>query len=238
MGFIKEVRKKTLPEEKKEEAKIDIVTYYIIRGIADLLTLPFVKLKISATAVTKFSLVWVILMFVFFMMEGTQYALLGMLSFFIWDVLDGIDGNIARYTNTCSVNGGLWDATVGWLATFGFFLAMGLLAFREDSAVVLDFIPKYYYIIFGAIAGFALIFPRLVMHKKKGMTEDSNIKELKDRKHYSILKKIVFNLDSINGLGFVIFILCFFFNLTNLCTIGYLLLNGAIALGMCYKLLK
>lgn len=238
MGYIKEVRKKTLPEEKRGEAKIDFVTYYIIRGIADLLTVPLVKLKVNATTVTKFSLIWVILMFVFFMIDGNQYAILGLLCFFIWDILDGIDGNIARYTNTCSSNGGLWDASVGWLATFGFFLGMGILAFRENALISLKMIPQYYYIIFGAIAGFALIFPRLVMHKKKGLEREANIEELKDRKNYSILKKIVFNLDSINGLGFIIFVLCFWFKLTNLCTLGYLFLNGAIAVGMCYKLLK
>lgn len=238
MGFIKEIRKKTLPKEKDEQAKIDFVTYYVIRGIADAITLPFIKLKISATAVTKFSLIWVILMFVFFMMEGIEYTILGFICFFIWDVLDGVDGNIARYTDTCSVNGGLWDATVGWLATFIFFLAMGIMAYRENSIIALEFIPKYYYIILGAMAGFLLLFPRLVMHKKKGMQADEDISELKDRAHYGIIKKIVFNLDSINGLALIIFIIACYFNLTNLCTIGYLILNGGIALGMCYKLLK
>ena len=237
--FIKDLRKKTLPIDKMEEVKTDIIAYYIIRPLGDILTYPALKMKISATTVTKFSLLWIILMFLFFMLGDTSiHYTFGFICLFIWDVLDAVDGNIARYTDTCSTKGGLWDATVGWLATYVFFVVMGIVAFREASIVELSFIPKYQYIILGSFAGFCLIFPRLIMHKKAGLETSSSIREVKDRQNYGILKKIIFNIDSVNGFAFIIFVISMLLKITNLCVLGYFILNLAIAVGMAYKLLK
>lgn len=239
MNYIKELRKKTLPEDKKKEVKTDIIAYYIIRPIGDLLTYPFLKLKISATTVTKISAIFIILMYAIFLLGNTHsWYLIAILMLFIWDVLDGVDGNIAWYTDTCSPNGGLWDATVGWLAMFFFFSAMGIVAFREQSLIELNFIPKYLYIIIGDLAGFCLIFPRLVMHKKAELFGKEEIKKDKDRANYGLIKKILFNLTSINGLAMIFFIVAIVTNTCNICVLIYLVLNGAIGLGMTLKLLK
>ncbi len=239
MNLIKELRKKTLPESKKNEVKTDIIAFYFFRPISDILTYLFLKLKISATKVTQFSLIWILLSFILFIIGDNKiYYAAALLCIFIWDILDGIDGNIARYTDTCSTKGGLWDATVGWLAMYVFFTGMGLVAFRENSLIKLNFFPNYYYILFGTLAGFSLLFPRLVMHKKAGLEGTSSIKEAKDRYHYGILKKIVFNISSINGLGLIIFIISVSLNITNIVIIMYFILNLGIALGLDYKLLK
>lgn len=239
MSYFKELRKKTLPEDKKEEVKTDIIAYYIIRPLGDIFTYPCLKLKISATTITKLSCVFIILMYLAFILgSNNMWYLIAVLFLFIWDVLDAVDGNIARFTDTCSPKGGLWDATVGWLALYFFFSAMGIVAFRENSIIPLDFIPKYLYIVIGAFSGFSLLFPRLVMHKKAGLFGNEKIKEEKDRANYGILKKIVFNLTSINGFAMIFFVIAIFTNTTNICTLAYLILNGAIGLGMTMKLLK
>lgn len=239
MGYFKELRKKTLPEDKKDEVKTDIIAYYIIRPLGDIFTWPFLKLNISATAVTKISLLFIILTYIFFLMGNTyKYYLIAIVFLFIWDILDAVDGNIARFTDTCSPKGGLWDATVGWLAVYIFFSAMGLIAFREESIIPIEFIPKYAYIIMGDIAAMGLLFPRLVMHKKAGLFGNDKIKEEKDRANYGILKKIIFNLTSVNGFAMVFFIIAILTNTCNLCTIAYLVLNGIIGLGMLLKLLR
>lgn len=97
--FIKELRKKTLPKDKNDEVKKDFLAYYVIRPLGDCCTLPFIKLGISATTVTKISGIFVILAFIFFMINNVW---LGFLFLFIWDVLDAVDGNIARFTDTTS----------------------------------------------------------------------------------------------------------------------------------------
>ena len=235
---IKKLREKTLPKDKSAEVKKDLIAYYIIRPLGDILTLPCLKLKISATTVTKISLIFVVLMFILFLGESVPFYIAALICLFIWDVLDAVDGNIARYTETTSALGGLWDATVGWLAIFFFFMAMGIVAFREQSLISLDFIPKYYYIILGVFAGFSFIFPRLVMHKKAGLLSKEDVAEVKERTNYGILKTIVFNITSVNGFAFIIFTVSLFLKITNLCTIFYFVLDGLIALGVLYKLLK
>ena len=238
MNFYKEIVKNTLTEEKKAEVKTDVVAYYFVRPIANLLTYPCIKLKMSATTVTKISAISVILMYLTFILGNTKYLyLLAIFFLYVWNVLDGVDGNIARYTNTCSANGGLWDATAGWLAMYFFFSSMGIVAFREESLITINWIPKYFYIIIGAFSGFCLIFPRLVMHKKAGLYSQEEIKKDKDRKNYGILKKIIFNLTSINGLATLFFIIALFTNTCNICMLVYLLLNGIIGIGMTLKLL-
>ncbi len=239
MSYFKELRKKTLPEDKKEEVKTDIIAYYIIRPLGDIFTYPFLKLKVSATTVTKISAIFILLMYVTFILGNTNFwYLIAVLFLFIWDILDAVDGNIARFTDTCSPKGGLWDATVGWLATYLFFSAMGIIAYREISLIEINMIPKYLYIIFGFISGFGLIFPRLVMHKKAGLVGADKIKEVKDRANYNKLKKIVFNVTSVNGLAMVFFVIGIFTNTVNICTLVYLVLNGAIGLLTTLKLLK
>lgn len=239
MGYFKELRKKTLPEDKKEEVKTDLIAYYIIRPLGDIFTWPCLKLKISATTVTKISLLFIILMYIFFVFgTNSTWYLIAIICLFIWDVLDAVDGNIARYTDTCSPKGGLWDATVGWIAIYVFFSAMGILAYRENSLIELSFIPKYMYIVMGDLAALGLIFPRLVMHKKAGLVGKEGIKEEKDRTNYGILKKIVFNLTSINGFAMIFFIAAIITNTCNILVPVYLFLNGAIGVGMLYKLLK
>lgn len=239
MGYFKELRKKTLPKDKKNEVKTDLIAYYIIRPLGDILTYPCLKLKINATTITKISAIFIILMYITVILGNSNfYYMLAVLFLFIWDILDAVDGNIARFTDTCSPKGGLWDASVGWLAMFFFFSAMGIIAFRENSLIDITIIPKYIYIILGSFSGFCLIFPRLVMHKKAGLFGNDEIKSDKDRANYGIIKKIVFNLTSINGLAMVLFIISLFTNTCNLCMLLYVILNGAIGIGMTLKLLK
>ena len=235
---IKKLREKTLPKDKRSEVKKDLIVYYIIRPIADILTFPCLKIKISATTVTKISLIFVIMMFILFLGGSVPFYIAGLISLFIWNVLDALDGNIARYTDTTSVLGGLWDATVGWYAVFFFFMSMGIVAFKEESLIPINLFPNYYYIILGVFAGMAFIMTRLVMHKKAGMLSKEEVAAVKDRANYGILKTIVFNISSVNGFGFVIFAISIFLRVTNICTIFYFILNDIIALGVLYSLLK
>lgn len=239
MGYFRELRKKTLPEDKKNEVKTDIIAYYIIRPLGDVFTYPCLKLKISATTVTKFSAIFIILMYITFLLGTSKfYYMLALIFLFIWDILDAVDGNIARFTDTCSPKGGLWDASVGWLAIFFFFSAMGIIAFRENSIIKINFISEYVYIILGFFSGFFLLFPRLVMHKKAGLFGNDKIKADKDRANYGIIKKIVFNITSINGLAIIIFVMSMITNTCNLCMLLYTFFNGAICIGMLFNLLK
>lgn len=230
---------KAMPKDKIASNKVDIISYFL-RPIAHICSMPLVKMGISATTVTKFSLLFPLLAFCFFaFMPNTTGFLCGWVSIFIWDVLDGIDGDIARYTNTCSAKGELWDATVGWIAIMMFYIGMGFSAFYSAGTErCLQNVPDFIFLVLGFITAIFNIFPRLVMHKKSSLVGKEAVRDLQDRSHFSLLKIIVFNLNSINGFAFYIFFIAYFMNLTGACMIFYFLLNAAICIFSMCNLLK
>ena len=235
----KEFVSKAMPEEKCASAKQDL-SYYVFKPISNLISIPLISLKVSATAVTKFSLVFPLLGLLFFIALPNSIGFWGgWISIFIWNILDGVDGNIARYTNTCSSQGGLWDATVGWIAMMVFFIGMGYTAcYHPGSRIVIPQLSGQTYIALGYITAINVIFPRLVMHKKTVLSNEESVKAVKDRAHYSIPKLIVFNLNSINGVAAVLFAFAYCVDINGVCMVCYFLLNMIISVGSLYQLLK
>lgn len=110
-----------------------------------------------------------------------------------------------------------------------------MIAYNENS--ILEIFDKQYYILLGMLSAIFVIFPRLVMHKKIGMEKDKK-NELKDRKNFGVIKTIIFNLTSVNGIGFLIFVLCYIFKVVNIATILFCVMNLFITVGSLYKLLR
>lgn len=114
MMTFEELHKKTLPEHKKAAVKIDFVSYYLWRPICDFLSILLMG-KIEATTVTILSFYACIISLACFSLKiGIAGVLLGYFFLWVWNIADGIDGNIARYTDTCSKSGDLWDAVAGY----------------------------------------------------------------------------------------------------------------------------
>ena len=53
MITIKELHKKTLPENKKKAVKRDIISYYLWRPICDFSTILLIGTNVTATTITK-----------------------------------------------------------------------------------------------------------------------------------------------------------------------------------------
>ena len=133
---IKKLHEKTLPEYKKNYVKIDFVSYYLWRPICDIMTILLLDTNVTATCVTVISFIaCFISLGCFIIFPGLKGALLGYLFFWIWNISDGIDGNIARYTDSCSKKGDLWDALAGYVAMYVFYFGAGLIAFYENSLI-------------------------------------------------------------------------------------------------------
>lgn len=233
----KEFVEKALPEEKRIMAKQDLA--YYLRPISNVISIPLVNIGVSATAVTKFSLLFPILGLVLFIAPlGSVGFWGGWIAIFIWNVLDGVDGSIARYTGTSSVMGGLWDATVGWIAMIVFFIGMGFTAYyRPGIGFNAIHVPQNLFLILGCFTAICIVFPRLVMHKKNVMLGDGAASEVQDRTHYGLLKLVALNLNSINGVGAFLFALAYLLDICGICMICYFLLNALICLGSLYNLL-
>lgn len=241
MVSYQELVKKTMPVEKRKSASRCIVGHYLVRPVSNIISIPLIEIGVDPTSVTIVSLVPIIIAFFVFTFSKTLTGfLIGWFLILLWNILDGVDGNIARYCDMTSKKGELWDATVGWIAVIVFYEGMGFAAYRF-SVYVSE--PEYYLYIGGLTAIFWL-FPRLVMHKKTGMMSNEAANELKDLNHdgkkslKDIFKLFFFNCISINGGAAVIFLIALVLSLMEICMIVYFFVNFIVFIGSLWTLLK
>lgn len=223
---IEKLHEVTLPPEKKKSVKIDFVSYYLWRPICDRISIWLMPTNITPTAVTVFSFWSSILSLLFFILLPNKFgALLGYLAIWLWNIADGIDGNIARYKRLFSKSGDLWDATAGYMAMVAFYLGSGIVASNEKSILIDNLIDSKYYILMGAISAICTIFPRLIVQKKNVVYGDAAVKKLKNKATYTFSRIILLNITSINGLAGILLLISILFNIVNLFTICYLLVQ-------------
>lgn len=235
---LNDIKNKSMTKEKNRKDKADIFTYYVFRPLSNILAVPFIKVGMSATLITKISVVFDFIAFLLIVFGNEKKIYIcGMLCLLIWNILDHIDGTVARYTNTCSKIGELWDAVGGYFATFVLFNSLGIIAYKGFNMINISFIQDYMYLILGNLSAFFLLFPRLVMHKKENLDKISEVKGISDKENFNIIKLIVRNLISINGIGFIIALISIFLNISNLCIVCYFFVNMVIFLGTSKKLL-
>ncbi|MCC8151280.1 MAG: CDP-alcohol phosphatidyltransferase family protein [Lachnospiraceae bacterium] len=236
----KQLVEKTMPPEKKASANKCIIGHYLLRPVSNVISIPLISRGVSATTVTKISGIFpIISLFMFLLFPNALGFWIGWGAILIWNILDGVDGNIARYTETCSKMGELWDAAVGWLAVIVFYIGMGAVAFFNVGffPVPINISPSVF-LVMGGISAIDWIFPRLIMQKKSVLLGEESVSDVKQRSNYSIPKLLFFNITSINGGAAVIFLLSFCLNLMGLCMIFYFILSMAVAIGSIYSLLK
>lgn len=232
---------KTMPPEKKKSASRCVVGHYLVRPISNVISIPLIEMGIAPTPVTIVSLIpAVVALPVFVFSKTVKGFVVGWILILLWNILDGVDGNIARYCGKSSKTGEMWDATVGWIAVISFYEGMGFAAYRlgmysREPAL---------YIFYGGMTAIFWLFPRLVMHKKAGLVGNEATREFKDlnregkKSMKDICKLIFFNCVSINGGAAVIFLIALLVGMTELCMLGSFLVNMAIAVGSLYTLLK
>lgn len=127
-----EVYEKVMPEKKRKEERFNIFVDWISRPISIMMTMPLINTKVKPTTVTKLSVLALIIGF-FLVAFGKNMSvkLLGWFFFLLWNLLDGVDGNLARCTNQCSALGDLWDTMAGYVAMVFTYFAAGIAAFYE-----------------------------------------------------------------------------------------------------------
>ena len=129
MVTIKDIEAKTMSPEKRQEAKKDLFAFYIGRPLSYLLTIPFINTSITPNQVSYLSLLPLGLGLGLMLLVPTLAGqVLAWLCFFLWNLLDGVDGNLARYKGISSPMGSVVDAMSGYAAMFISYLAMGVAA--------------------------------------------------------------------------------------------------------------
>ncbi len=229
---------KILPPEKRREEKFNVFVALVVRPLSVLMTLPLIKTKIKPTTITKISIIFLLCGFILLSIPQTlAFKLAGWLCMFIWALLDGVDGNLARCTDRCSSLGDLWDTMGGYIAMVLMNFSAGIAAFYDKSP--LPFCDNYILLILGSFAAIFSIFPRLIMHKKKSSVGNSQaVKAVSDKKNFGIVNIIAMNIVSPSGFMQLLFLIGIVLHILNWFVLGYFIVNFGIMILSLQKLLK
>ena len=234
----KEIYNVCVPPAKAKTDKLIPWLYFVVRPLSILFTKPILKTPISPVQVTFVSMVATLIGFAFLGFgQSVETRIYGWLGFFVWAILDCVDGNVARCKGLASERGALWDATGGYMALSLIFFAVGVAAYNDANIV--EFLDKHLYIVLGGMTALMSLFPRLVMQKKKaGENGAESVKAVGDKASFSLPKIIALNLESAIGLMQVVVLLGIIFHFLNIFIACYFILNLIIMVYSLYALLK
>lgn len=157
---VEDIRKAYNPEEKADDDALMMVRY-IVRPLSFYLAWVFAVFGISANSVTWISLIVSLLGAIGLAMSDVTWKLMGCAMFFLWILLDHVDGNLARYYKSPSIVGDFLDTFVCYvtLVIFPLGLAIGI------SNPIENLIEIKLIILLGGSAGILGILPRLLYQK-------------------------------------------------------------------------
>ena len=234
---LKEIYNVCVSESKRKTDKMIPWVYYVMRPLSIVVTKPLLKTKVTPVNVTFASMVAALIGFALLGFgQETHTRLWGFFAFFVWGLLDCIDGNIARCKGLASARGALWDATGGYMALSLMFFSIGIGAFNDTN--IYEFLEKYLYIVLGGLTALMSIFPRLVMQKRKADMGTESVKLVADKVNYSISQIIALNVESAIGLPQVLLFFAIIFHFLNIFICCYFFINIVIMVYTLYKLLK
>lgn len=227
-----------MPEKKRKEERFNIWVTLAVRPLSILFTKPFIGTKILPTTITKWSVLSIIIGFILIITSSNLSTLLiGWGFFFIWAVLDGVDGNYARCSNQCSQLGDLWDTMGGYLAMVLIYMSAGIASYYQPEFIQMGY--DITILILGCATATISIFPRLIMHKRKSSNiQDKAVNAISDKQNFSLSKIAAMNLVSPSGFMQIIFLCALIFNMLNIFVLIYFVVNTGIMLLSLRQLLR
>ena len=214
MITVKEIEEKSMTPEKKAMAKNDMFAFYIGRPLSYVLTIPFLYTNLTPNTISMISIIPAVLGFIAACVTGSKVGMIvSWILFFMWNLLDGVDGNVARYRKQFSKMGSVYDAMAGYIASALMFYAGGIMAAHSAGPLVRG----------GAVT--------TTMDKE-------SVKDVMDKADYGLVKTIALNLRSCAGGAQALLLVAILFNITDLYTVCYLLFNTAVMIVSLRSVLK
>ena len=241
MITIKDIEEKSMTPEKRAMAKNDIFAVYIGRPLSYALSIPFMYTNISPNAISMISIVPAVFGFLAACYAQSKAGMIASwILFFMWNLLDGVDGNVARYKKQFSKMGSVYDAMAGYIASALMFYAAGIMAAHSNGPLVKGgLISSEALVICGGLVAIVDMLPRLVMHKAVTTLMDKDaVKEVMDKADYGIVQTIALNLRSCAGGAQFLLLVAILFNILDLYTVCYLLFNTAVMVVSLHSVLK
>ena len=224
----KQIEEATMSPEKRKSAKNDFFAFYVGRPISYLLTIPFLYTNITPNTISLISIIPIIVGFCFCYGGNSVGAyVIAWACFFLWNLLDGVDGNIARFKKQFSRIGSVYDAMSGYVAMVLSFFGWGIIAAHKSGILQnILHLQSDLYIVVGGLSGVFVIFPRFIMHKAlTTLGEKDAMDAVKNKSNYGVVKIVALNLTSIAGFVQVLMLLAVLTNTEDLFTLGYFVLN-------------
>lgn len=177
----------------------------------------FIILGIKPNTVTYLSLYLSIIAFLVFVFFPSEYFLLAAILLNLWNVLDAVDGNIARYTGKTSLFGHFLDTVACYFTIALSFLAIGFAADHSNNRF--DIFPDLNYLLMGALASISNILMRLIYQNKKNCFSSLPKLEVK-RDDIPFVRKVDIEL-GISGFFMVAVVLSSIFSTFNIMVLFY-----------------
>lgn len=227
-----------MPEKKRKEERFNILAALIGRPISILITKAFINTSVKPTTITKISILASLIgFFLFCFANNTIGLLVGWIFFFAWNILDGVDGNLARCTNQCSPLGDLWDTMGGYAAMVLMYFGAGVASYYHPQLIQIG--HSELILILGCATATISIFPRLVMHKRKSSNfDDDAVKSVSNKQNFGLSQIIALNFISPSGFMQIILLVCIIFGLLNCFVMAYFIINTLIMLISLRRLLR
>lgn len=218
----KEIYDVCIPENKRRDEQYNFFDFYCLRHPSVLMTIPLIKTPLSPTAVTKISVLCCLAGFGLVAFGSTVLLkILGWFCFYLWGILDSVDGNLARVRNQCSKRGEVWDAIGGYLALVLIYFSAGIAAFFDKPMFAYG--EPYWWIILGGATSICSIFHRLIYNKIRAIGIMPDVKSKFNKAGFSVLKFIKLNVFTVSGFFLVIFLLSIIFHVLNFFVIVFFL---------------
>lgn len=223
---VKKIKQKTMTPEKKAAAYNDFFAFYVGRPISYFFSIPFIYCKVPPKVISIISILPLFIsIYTFYVSKTILGGIIAWMLLFLWNILDGVDGNVARYNEQTSKIGSVYDAMSGYFAMFITFFDMGIFATMNSQNTFLK-LDSPIYIVLGALTGMFVILPRLVMHKTISTFMDlGKVSGVKDKTNFNLVKVIALNISSISGGAQFLMLIAILFHMTDIYVCCYFAFN-------------
>lgn len=155
---MKDILASYTPEKRKDTS---VWAMIFSRPLSFPVTYVLINLGLSANVVSVIS-IFVALAACVLLAMGDGFSAIGVFVFLFWDVMDCVDGNIARVKKTASLKGEYMDAISGYTAPAFIYLSLGIAAYNEPGHLKL---LGPWIIVIGAVASLSDLLSRIIYQK-------------------------------------------------------------------------
>ena len=230
---ISEIRFKCKNSEEKEHFLKNMIWAHVLIRISYYPVWLFLRLGISANQVTYLSLISGTIGCMFLAFGTYKGMIIGALLVNIYALLDNVDGNMARCTNSCSKYGEFVDDLAGVIISVLLFTCAGIGAFNHLgpwlNSVIHNLninIDKSVFLFLGSWASLCYIVPRFIGDEfQKVFSQKQTKREDIIGAPSSFINIITSNLYNITGLVMPILLLAVLFNFLGVFVLLFALIN-------------